>query len=211
MAQPQRIHPAMYTTAILAGVLGLIVVSRQNQPAARRAVPNLDSGLAARSAWVADEPRPLEIPPGRLPLASLAARDAVPAGFPAERQEPEDVARDEIGPIADAAAPVYAPARPEGIQRLPSTAEESPAVGPEVTPEPREDPPSAARLPLAGLAAPCGAPDEIAFRPVLQQAAELNRQAGSLARRGGYYLARNAAMQSLRVMAGGLHPECRRR
>src|SRR5437763_9869662 len=122
MLETQRIHPAIYTTAILGGVLGLIVVSRQYQPASvvRRAVPALHSGPAARSGRVANEPRPLEIPPGRFPLAPPVPRDEVPASFPAESQESKAATADEIGPVPEAKQPIDAPARTEGIQRLPS-------------------------------------------------------------------------------------------
>src|SRR3954467_12636345 len=116
----QRIHPAIHAAATFAVVLGMIVVSRQQQslPAARRAIPE----LVTRSKSTSLEPWPLEIMPAA-PLARVAAGGAVPAGFPEEDQESQEPPTDEIGPIPDAEPSVYGASKPDAVRRLPSVAE----------------------------------------------------------------------------------------
>ena len=117
----------------------------------------------------------------------------------------------------------------EEMRRLPAVESENPAPGPhlvepqqtEARPSYEDEQPSLyAPAPAAqeqGSVQPAlpghteSAPssqlvttEDEALRPVMQQAALLNRQAESLARRGAFYLARNQATQALRMMAEGL-------
>lgn len=200
MPQPQRSPQALYAAVILAAVVAVIVVARrqQSQPPspARRAAP----ALASTRAHQPREPRPLVIAERLSPVLSAksAGGGEVPAGFPAEESG-------DVGPITSEEASVYGsraetPTAPvPGIQRL-APVEVEGAGEPTTTTSP--GPALVTESPAAPLAhRPINAE---AMRPVLQQAAQLNRQAESLARRGAYYLARNLTIQSLRMIAEAL-------
>jgi hypothetical protein len=202
MQDPQRGPQTLYAAVILAALVAVIVVARRQQGGpsapARHAAPQMSDFPTSHPR----EPRPLVISEGVPPVQSRPSdiRGEVPAGFPADESD------DEVGPVTPEESSVYG-AVPEmpttgipGMRRLaPVEVEDAskPPPAPVITstvPQ-AEAPTSPQRLHVV---------DDEALRPVLQQAAQLNRQAESLARRGAYYLARNRTIQSLRMIAEAL-------
>ena len=82
------------------------------------------------------------------------------------------------------------------LSNQPSLYGPAPQAPPRTAREPAQ--PVDATLPMSERATP-GSNETL--RPVLRQAALLNRQAESLARRGAFYLARNQATQALRMLS----------
>ena len=198
MPQPQRSPQALYAAVILAALVAVIIVARrqQSQPAvpSRRAAPEFASAPSHRPRV----PRPLVISESVSPVPSAAVPyGEVPAGFPTDES-------DDVGPINGDETSIYTPVSESAAEKdtltrrlapveVDGAGESTPAAaGPVASPAP----PSAARGPQAV--------NDEGMRPVLQQAAQLNRQAESLARRGAYYLARNLTIQSLRTIAEAL-------
>jgi tetratricopeptide (TPR) repeat protein len=199
MPEPQRGPQTFYAAVILAALVAVIVVARrwQSEPSAPawRAAPQ----LAGSPANHPREPRPLAISAGVPPIPS-DIRGEVPAGFPAEEGD------DDVGPIMQQEASVYGPVEETPTTKIPGMRRLAP-VEPEDASEPAPAPVSTSAVPQAEVRTSPQRPhvvDDNALRPVLQQAAQLNRQAESLARRGAYYLARNRTIQSLRMIAEAL-------
>ncbi|MCE9526598.1 MAG: hypothetical protein K8R36_11145 [Planctomycetales bacterium] len=205
MPSLQRSPQTLYAAVILAALVAVIVVARRQQGpmevSSPRAAPELaNARTEQKSSSRARPPRPLVITERVSPVPSAAAiRSEVPAGFPEDES-------DDLGPVRQEEAGVYSP-KPEtpatvpGMRRLASVekedaSEHTPAAAPSAPVAPAPKFAAGPRLPHAVNAE--------ALRPVLQQAAQLNRQAESLARRGAYYLARNVTIQSLRMIAEAL-------
>jgi hypothetical protein len=207
MAHTPRNSQTLYIAAILAILMAIIVVARRERAPLEVAPPRVVPELASIASnhyqsSPARPPRPLEITERVSPIPRVvASRSEVPAAFPEEES-------DDLGPISEDEASVYSPAAENppasapGMQRL--TPVEIGAIG-QGAPDAEESvpaiqTPSTPRIPRSI--------DETSLRPVLQQAAQLNRQAESLARRGAYFLARNVTIRSLRMIAETLDFQC---
>jgi tetratricopeptide (TPR) repeat protein len=198
MPQSQRGSQTLQAAVILAAMVAVIVVARrqQSQPTGptRRAAPEL-----ALAPWHHPrEPRPLVITEKVSQVPSVVApHNEVPAGFPAEE-------RNDVGPIGPEVGETDAPVSQAadepvaGIRQLPPMESDDAEEPLPATPDP--SPATEPRTPPQGRLVV----DAEALLPVQQQAARLNRQAESLARRGAYYLARNLTIQSLRMIAEAL-------
>lgn len=203
MPQSPRNSQTLYIAAILAILVAVIVVARRERAPLEVAPPRVVPQLANTTSHHYQSsptrpPRPLEITERISPIPrGAASRSEVLAGFPEDES-------DDLGPISEEDASVYSPAAETppasvpGMQRL--TPVEIGVIGQPASetgkPAPAIQSPSTMRIPREI--------DEASLRPVLQQAAQLNRQAESLARRGAYYLARNVTIRSLRMIAEAL-------
>ena len=203
----QRNSQTLYVAIILAALVAVIVVARRQQSpgdiSSPRAVPELAIASPDRHHSSRERaPRPLEVRERFAPIPVAAnSRSEVPAGFPEDES-------DDITPIEQEQAGVYsatttdAPAASvPGMRRLaPVEVEDANQPMPAAPSSAASmDPPSAVK----GLPVP-RAVDGESLRPVLQQAAQLNRQAETLGGRGAYYLARNVTIRSLRMIAEAL-------
>lgn len=189
----------LYAAVILAALMAVVVVARRQQTPVGVLSPRVVPELARIApdhypSSPARPPRPLEITERIEPIPLAATpRNEVPAGFPEDES-------DDIGPIRQEEAGEYAPhsdtrnAPAPGMRHLVPSNENSNLN----LSEPQEAPSQVAtqRMPRAN--------DGESLRPVLQQAAQLNREAEMLARRGAYYLARNVTIRSLRMIAEAL-------
>lgn len=201
MPEPQRGPQTLYAAVILTALVVMIVVARrwQSEPIAlsNRAAPQLASSPAHHPR----EPRPLVISE-RVPLVPSRAAGIpgeVPAGFPANES-------DDVGPITQNEASIYGPPAEKPPAQIPGMQRLAP-VEAEDAGEPAQEPAGTSSVPQVEVHTPPQRPQAAngdSLRPVLQQAAQLNRQAESLARRGAYYLARNRTIQSLRMVAEAL-------
>jgi len=201
MPEPQRGPQTLYAAVILTALVAVIVVARRWQseppPPAWRAAPQLASSPAHHPR----EPRPLVISE-RVPLVPSRAtgiRGEVPAGFPADES-------DNVGPITPNEASIYGPAAETPTTQIPGMRRLAP-VEDEDAVEPAQEPVVPSPVPQVEVHTAPQRPQAAngdSLRTVLQQAAQLNRQAESLARRGAYYLARNRTIQSLRMVAEAL-------
>lgn len=201
MPEPQRGPQTLYAAVILTALVAVIVVARRWQseppPPAWRAAPQLASSPAHHPR----EPRPLVISE-RVPLVPSRAtgiRGEVPAGFPADES-------DNVGPITSNETSIYGPAAETPPTQIPGMRRLAP-VEDEDAVEPAQEPVVPSADPQVEVHTAPQRPQAAngdSLRTVLQQAAQLNRQAESLARRGAYYLARNRTIQSLRMVAEAL-------
>ena len=201
MPEPQRGPQTLYAAVILAALVVVIVVARrwQSDPSApsQRAAPQLATSPARHPR----EPRPLAISEGVPPIPSRPPdiRGEVPAGFPADES-------DDVGPITQNEASIYGPVAETPAAQIPGMRRLAP-VEAEDTSDSARAPEMQSTIPQAETPTTPQRPQAVdgdALRPVMQQAAQLNRQAESLARRGAYYLARNRTIQSLRMIAEAL-------
>ncbi|MFN0016826.1 MAG: hypothetical protein ACKVP0_01130 [Pirellulaceae bacterium] len=209
MPQLQRSPQTLYAAVILAALVAVIVVARRQQGpmevSSPRAAPELASAPADhRHSNHERAPRPLAVVERTAPISTkIPSRNEVRAGFPEDESDDIGPIRQEEGgvyfPVAE--TPAVPPASVPGMRRLaPVEVEDASELAPTST---RYVPvTSTPKLP-AGPRLPQAVNGE-ALRPVLQQAAQLNRQAETLARRGAYYLARNTTIQSLRMIAEAL-------
>ncbi|MBC7853841.1 MAG: hypothetical protein IAF94_10425 [Pirellulaceae bacterium] len=198
MPQPLRGPQSLYATVMLAALVTVIFVARrqQVQPAAssRRAAPEFATADSHRPR----APRPLVISESvsPVPQAAVPYRE-VPAGFPTDES-------DDVGPITGDETSIYAPVAESAAEKDTLTRRLAPVeAGGFGTSTPAAAGPVASPAPPSTPRGPQVVNDD-GMRPVLQQAAQLNRQAESLARRGAYYLARNLTIQSLRMIAEAL-------
>lgn len=214
MREPQQGQPAIYAAAILAAVVAVILLSRrldeQSSPA-ERAAPVLARAARARES----APRPLVITErvASVPMPEIP-REEIVAGFPDEGVEPS-------APASPLDESIYSPS-PDGATTETSETVKDETVKDETesrrlpgleagaaTQEPELSPPHypATSSPEFNPAIAPLSPqivDDDSLRRALQQAAQLNRQAESFARRGACYLARNLTTQSLRTVAEAL-------
>lgn len=196
MLDLQRNPQTLYAAVILAALVGVIVLARRQQGEPALPSPRTVPELARTPRKQFREPRPLVMPQRVSPISTALTGREVPAGFPEDES-------DDIGPIRQEEASIYGRADESLPSHYPSTERIAPldAEAREPAPEPIElAKPKAATNPPRRPSSSDGA----ALLPVLQQAAQLNRRAESLAGRGAYYLARNMTIQSLRSMAEAL-------
>ncbi len=190
----------LYAAVILAALMAVVVVARRQQTPVGVLSPRVVPELARIApdhyhSSPSRPPRPLEITERieQIPLAATP-RNEVLAGFPEDES-------DDIGPIRQEEAGEYAPhaetrnAPAPSMGRLGPTDSENSKLN---LSEPQKAPSRVATRRMPGVN------DDASLRPVLQQAAQLNREAESLARRGAYYLARNVTIRSLRMIAEAL-------